>query len=366
MNGQKKLIDSVLGFSPTKYVWIDKPHKDLPNKVIVKFKSGQTGSLDVKDPLSALWAKMIDHQTKANLPVYVEIDEESGVITSVLIPHIFTVQKLETNERGILLVHLRPSQAIHAVLPNSPNFVAMRDSLQAALDDGSERLITATLNDLEIIDVRTPPEHPGDSEDDPPAPEPDPPVSPERAEEIFNDMYSENCVACSPSSDCITFQYPLNGCWIRAHLMVYKMHDYDPPETPQKLVIEGNLEPFAPNDPDCGTPWGWSWHIAPTLMVTQPDGEHKYVIDPSLASEPVTEAQWVSLNNPLDTPSLTTLDWSIYYPDLGGSTGGSTASEATALVHMDGYRGSLLSNCLTYGPPPYSCVKRLFFIIGHR
>jgi len=36
----------------------------------------------------------------------------------------------------------------------------MRDSLQTALDDGSERLITTTRDYLEIIDVRTPASNP--------------------------------------------------------------------------------------------------------------------------------------------------------------------------------------------------------------
>ena len=358
MNSQKKLIEGVQSFSPARESWVGKSREDLPNRLSMQFESGQAGSLDLKDPLSAHWANMIDRQTQAHLPVYVEIDEESGVITGVLIPQVFTVERLETDDRGNLLVYLHRSQAIHAVLPTDPNFETMRDSLQAAVDDGSERLITATLSDLEIIDVRIPPATPGDSEDDPPVPGPDPPVSPERAEEIFNDMYSENCAACSPSSDCITFQYPRNGCWIRAHLMVYKMHDYEPPETPQKLYIRGSLDPFAPNDPHCGAPWGWGWHIAPTLMVTLPGGDEKHVIDPALASEPITEAEWVNLNNPSGTPTLTTLDWTVYDPTLGDS-----ATEAQAQADMQRFRDALQTNCLTYGPPPYSCVKRLFFIM---
>ena len=190
MNSQRKLIDGVGSFSPARENWVDKSVEALPNKVSVHFKSGQVASLDLQDPLSAHWARMIDRQTQANLPVYVEIDEESAVITGVLIPRVFTVEKLETDDRGNLLVHLHQSQAIHAVLPSDPNFDALRDSLQAAMDDGSERLITSTLSDLEIIDVRIPPENPGDSDSDPAPPDPDPPVSPERAEEILGEMNS--------------------------------------------------------------------------------------------------------------------------------------------------------------------------------
>jgi hypothetical protein len=358
MYGQKKVLEAVQSFSPERDKWVSKPVEDLPESVTVSFKTGQTGRLDLKDPLSAHWANMIDRQAQANQPVYVEIDEETGVITELLIPQIFTVERLRTDEYGNLLVHLHQSHAIHAVLKSDTNFTAMRDSLQTALDDGSERLITSTLNDLEIIDVRKPQGNPSESYEPPPTPAPDPPVTPARAIQIFNDMNSESCAACNPSSSCITFLYPRNGCWIRAHLMAYKMRGYSPPEDPEKLFIEGSLDPYAPNDPDCGLTWGWGWHIAPTLMVSMPGGNEKRVIDPSLASGPVSEAEWTSLNNPSGTPNLTTLQWTVYNPKITGST----ATEAQAQSDMQLYRDALKSNCLTFGPPPYSCVKNMFFI----
>ena len=77
----------------------------------------------------------------------------------------------------------------------------MRDSLQAALNDGSERLITETRDDMEIIDVRTPSENPRGPTENPPAPAPDPPVTPARATDIFNDMNSHNCVGRSGIGD---------------------------------------------------------------------------------------------------------------------------------------------------------------------
>ncbi len=360
MHKPKALIDGIRSFSPAREKWVSIPAKDLPEKVTVHFKTGQTGRLDLKDPLSAHWANMIERQTQANKPVYVEIDEETNVITGVLIPQVFTVERLETDDRGNLLVHLHQSQAIHAVLGSNPDFAAMRDSLQAAMDDGSERLITSTLNDLEIIDVRTPPDNPGASNEDPPPPAPDPPVTPERANEIFSDMNSESCTPCNPSSTCNTFLYPKNGCWIRAHLMAYKMRGYTPPEDPEKIFIEGSLDPYAPNDPDCGLPWGWGWHIAPTLMVSLPSGDEKRVIDPSLASAPVSVSEWVNLNNPSSTPTLTPLLWTVYNPKITGST----ATEAQAQSDMQWFRDSLQTNCLTFGPPPYRLYQKPLFHNG--
>ena len=359
MYKQKALIDGVRSFSPTRENWVDKPVEDLPKKVTVHFKTGQTGRLDLKDPLSAHWANMIDEQAQANQPVYVEIDEETSVITNVLVPRVFTVERLETDERGNLLVHLHQSSAIYAVLQSDPDFAAMRDSLQTALDDGSERLITSTRDDLEIIDVRTPAGNPSGPLETPPPPASDPPVTPPRATQIFNDMNSETCVACNPSSTCIPFLFPDYGCQIRAHLMAYKMRDYTPPEDPEKIYIHGStLDPFVPNHPDCRLPWKWGWHIAPTLMVTLPGGDEKRVIDPSLASAPISETEWKNLNNPLSTPTLTPLAWTVYNPVLNN-----TATEAQAQQDMRDHRNELKTRCLTYGPPPYSCIKNLFFIL---
>jgi hypothetical protein len=359
MNGQIKLIDAVRSFSPTKENWAFQPMENLPKKLIVHFKTGQTGRLDMKDPLSAHWANMIARQAQANQPVYVEVDEETGVITNVLIPQVITVERLETDERGNLLVRMHQLSAKHAVLHSAPDFDAMRDSLQAALNDGSERLITSTRDDLEIIAVQIPPGNPSGSPEPPPPSAPDPPVTPDRAIEIFNDMNSETCVPCNPSSTCIPFKYPDDGCWIRAHLMVYKMHSYSPPEDPEKIYIQGDLDPFVPNHPDCRLPWGWGWHIAPTLMVTLPGGNERRVIDPSLASAPISETEWENLNNSSYTPTVTILPWTVYNP----RTSGSTATESQAQLDMQYYRDRLKERCLQYGPPPYSCVEDLFFIM---
>jgi hypothetical protein len=360
MNSQRKLIDNVRNFSPERTYWVDKPLDVLPKKVTVHFVMGQTGYLDMKDPLSAHWANMIDKRAQANQPIYVEIDIETSVIINVLIPRVFTVEQLNTDDYGNLLVYFHQSSAIHAVLHSDPNFAAMRDSLQTALNDGSERLITSTRDDLEIIDVQTPAGGSSGSPETPPPQEPDPPVTSARVTQIFDDMNSKTCVACNPSSNCISFLYPDDGCWIRAHLMAYDMRDYSPPEDPEKIYIHGcALDPFVPNHPDCHLPFGWGWHIAPTLMVSLPGGDEKRVIDPSLASTPISETEWKNLNNPLSTPTLTPLAWTVYNPRGQNST----ATESQANSAMQPYRDELKTRCLEFGPPPYSCTRRCFFII---
>lgn len=370
MYSQKKLVDGIRGFSPTREKWVSKPLEDLPKKVTVHFKTGQTGLLDMKSSHAVHWAEIIDRLEKENRPVYVEIDEESNVITKVLIPRVYRVERLDPDEHGNLMVRLQPSSAIHALLRSDPNFESMRASLQAALDDGSERLITETRDEHEIIDVRKPEGGPGGSSGTTPAPPTDPPVSEARAGEVFNNMNGESCAPCNPSSNCIPFLYPDDGCWIRAHMMCHLMRTggpdttTNPPEDPEKVWIYASLgnrlDPLTANHPDCRLPWGWSWHVAPTLMVSLPGGDDKRVIDPSLCPSPVSLADWKNRQRDLGA-SLYEGPWGDYNQFNDGL--GPSVSLADANQYMQDYRDDLKTRCDDFGPPPYNCTRNCFFII---
>ena len=133
MRGQRNLIDGVRDFSPARENWVDKPVEDLPEKFTVHFKTGQTSYLDLKDPLAAHRARRIDRQARAGKPVYVEIDQESNVITNVRIPQVYKVEQLNPDDYGNLLVPLQPSSTVHLLLKSNQDFESMRDSLQTAL-----------------------------------------------------------------------------------------------------------------------------------------------------------------------------------------------------------------------------------------
>lgn len=368
MYGQKKLVDGIHSFSPTRESWAAKPAKGVPDKVTVHFKSGTSGHLDMKDPRAVVWARIIDRLARENRPVYVEVDEETSVITNLLIPAVYKVERLDTDEHGNLIVQLQPSHAGHWLLHSDPNFESMRSSLQAALDDGSERLITETRDEHEIIDVRKSGEGPGGSLGSGPAPGGDPPVSETRAGEVFNNMNGQSCEPCNPSSDCIPFLYPDDGCWIRAHMMCRLMQAggpdtaTNPPEDPEKVWIHfGALVPVTTaNHPDCHV--SWSWHVAPTLMVTLPSGDEKQVIDPSLMPGPASEAAWKSRQ---EHPSavLTDAPWTDYNQPGDGAGSSISFAQASQDWFMKNCRDNLATRCHDFGPPPYSCAKDCFFII---
>lgn len=375
MHGQTKLIDGVSNFSPTRERWVSKPIEDLPDRLTVTFKTGQTGILDMKNPRAVHWAKRIDEMAQADKPVYVEIDQESNIITNVRIPRIYKIERLDPGDHGNLFVRLQPSSAIHLLLRSDPNFESMRDSLQAALADSSERLITETRDEHEIIDVREPENNPGE----PPGPEPtspptDPPVSGARAGKLFTNMKNESCSPCDPNidlpgqvADCIPFLYPDNGCWIRAHIMCHLMKNggpdftTNPPEDPEKIWI--NFGPGCPiyvptaNHPNCEVPW--CWHVAPTLQVIQPGGNKTWVVDPSVSPAPEFKNDWRDRQDP--SASLQEGLWMDY--NSFGDGYGPSVDLADAHSAMQYFRGELLDRCLDIGPPPYSCIKNLFFIM---
>lgn len=369
MINQKKLIDGIKSFSPSKEKWISKPPENLPDKVSVTLSDGQTGILDMKDPKAVVWAEIIAGLEQENKPVYLEVDEESNIVTNLLIPMVFKVVEMEPDEHGNIIFQLNPSCAFHGLLKSDPNFESMRASLEEALNDGTELLITETRDEHEIIDVRKPKEDSGGPPEPAPAVPDDPPITEARSIEVFNNMNNESCVPCNPDSDCITFMYPDNGCWIRAHIMCHLMRNggpnttTNPPEDPEKVWIRhspGNsLKPFAPNHPDCHIPFGgWAWHVAPILNTILTGGNEKLVFDPSLCSIPVTQAYWKSIQNDPGA-TLTETQWTAYNYE----TDTTNVSLSAARSYMNTYRNYLRTRCLDFGTPPYSCNKRCFFII---
>jgi hypothetical protein len=326
----------------------------------VKFEADQQGLLDLSHPRAAVWARMIDRLQRDNRPVYVEIDPDTRIITKLCIPEAASVLKINPHGEDIVYVSFHTSSARHYLRRSHPDFQQMLDALQTALDTNTTVLVTSTHDDFEIIDVRSLPTPFGiDTPPAPPAPPvPDPPVTWDRAVELFNMMSVQSCVPCSSTSPCIPYRYPYDGCWIRAHLMCYLMMAEG--ETPEKVWIDSagcNLLALSSNVPECHV--DWCWHVAPTLMVIQPSGpDLKMVIDPSLCDKPVTPEEWRLLQT--DTgATLTPTSWDKF------GHGGGTATQAQADSAMDYYRDRLDELCSDYGPSPYACpiVKNSFFIV---
>lgn len=333
----------------------------------ISFEGGRDAFLDLSYPVASSWAKTIAYLQDNNRPVFVDIDDDTNYIIRLLVPSAERVWRILPASEDIVYVSFSTANPRHYLRRSHSDFQQMLDDLQAALDSDTQVLVTATHPDYEIIDVRPVPASFGPNEEaapltpGPPPPPPGPPPPPvtlARATDLFNQMAALSCIPCASLTPCITFRYPYNGCWIRAHIMCYLMMDQG--ESPEKVWIESSgcdLVALSSNVPECQVEW--CWHVAPTLMVTQPDASViKMVIDPSLSNAPLSTGDWQALmTDPAST--LTYTDWTNYFQS------GGTATRAQAETDMQSFRNQLDTMCSTYGPSPYACpiVKKSFFIV---
>ncbi len=127
--------------------------------VTVKFQGGQSGLLDMSLPRSVVWAEVLHSMRETNQPAYVEIDPATNFITELLHPLAVQVGELKETDSG-MEVELIISHARHHLLRTRPDFRELLSALETAKKHGATVLVTETLNDHQIIDVR-PQEKPG-------------------------------------------------------------------------------------------------------------------------------------------------------------------------------------------------------------
>ena len=184
-----------------------------------------------------------------------------------------------------------------------------------------------------------------------------PAVTPQRAQQLFDLCASKMCCPASASAPCITFLYPDDGCWGRAHEMCRLM--IADGAQPEKVWIKGNLHPNSQNKPGCVV--GWGWHVAPTLQVDPGGGPQTWVIDPALFNGPVPQTTWKSIQlDPNAVLQASSAD--IFY--LGTFIGWNGDQTDPTYVQtnqvLDTYRNQLkLRSAGPDGPPPYfACMTK--------
>jgi hypothetical protein len=102
-------------------------------------------------------------------------------------------------------------------------------------------------------------------------------VSPEQAQQAYGII---------AGVDYLPFGYKADGCYARALYMSMELAAQRIPSSAQ--FLEGTLQP---------TPAiTWRYHVAPMVQVTGED--HRTILDPSLATGPVSLDEWIRLNNP--------------------------------------------------------------------
>jgi hypothetical protein len=358
---------------------LDRPPEEMlraERGLSVQLDGDRRVRLDPADERSAGLARVLDGLSKQRLPVYLEVDPATDFITRLLIPHVARVVDIRSIE-GALSVALEPSHARHLLPLGGEDAGVLERQLKDAVGTGRPVLVTED-DAHNIIDVRSFTPAPDGPPMPPfPPPRPRPPVkliwplewilrilrwlwwwicwpfwwwfrciSPTRAQQVFDAMAATSCNPLTVPAPCIPFLYPDDGCWARAHEMCRLMINMG--LHPRKVWIDGSLHVSTRNNPTCSV--YWNWHVAPTLCVRGPRWfqTQRMVIDPSLFSNPVTEATWKGVQGD-PSATLTHTDASVFWHGGGGDPGYVSTNSILAQ-----YRLALLNRSLASGPPPYA------------
>ncbi len=343
------IVDGVRGLSSTTEAAASVIGKPPARIIEVKFDSGMSGNLELKDRRSAVWADVLDNIRQSNQSAYVEIDPQTNVITEVLVPLAVKVGIITPFDNGDVEVELIISHAKHYLRRSNPDFQKLSDALKKAKDENKDVLVTEAPDIHDIIDIRPDPNPRAPVEMIAPQPVIEAPglvpILPQKAQELFDLVKSKTCCPASAAAPCIPFQYPDDGCWGRAHEMCRLIIAAG--VQPGKDWIYGSLKVRSANKPDCMVYWGW--HVAPTVEVS---GSGIMVIDPSLFNSPVTETAWKGGQGD-PSAALVPTTASVFYRSFSGYVSYDGDYSQTNQV-LNTYRNQLkIRSVSPSGPPPY-------------
>jgi hypothetical protein len=311
----------------------------------VVFAGGSSARLDLEDSRATGWLAALEQMRAAGLTAYVEVDPATGVIVEVLCPLPVVVGELRESDDGVD-VELVISHARHRLSRTNREFGELLAALRRAQENQEPVLVTETLDEHEIIDVRPDPKVRVESVETGESEVLGTPVTLAKANEMFTLVNNRTACSANPIAPGIPFTYPDDGCWGRAHEMCRLMIGAG--VRPDKVWIYGNLRVVSFNKPDCTV--GWFWHVAPTLTLTT--GE-TYVVDPALFPNPVPRATWASVQGDPGA-SLVPTGADVFHRGSDGALTFDPAYSETNSV-LARHRTKLqLRAAGASGPPPYS------------
>jgi hypothetical protein len=310
-------------------------------------------------------------------PVYVEVEPGTDVVARVLIPRITRVDRIEERDRELVL-QLAGSHAVVRLGLDEP----ASDEVVAEVRRSAEsRSLVLVVEDerhrvLDVVAFTPAPDGP----ELPPFPhlpvlKPDFPRPPfwrwwwgwliwwlwwrwlcpslTRAQAAFDQMSALTCAPITAPAPCITFMYPDDGCFARAHEMCRLMRASGlRPGKIWNYESSGHvLHVDTRNHPSCFVEW-W-YHVAPTLCVRTgpwwwPFLTTRMVIDPALFTGPVTTTDWKAIQQDPGS-TLTPTGWEPFWPD------GTTDPTFSETNYWLGYfRLQVVLRSAQSGPPPYT------------
>ncbi|TFG51038.1 MAG: hypothetical protein E4H37_08530 [Gemmatimonadales bacterium] len=151
----KALVDAVSEIARKATPRADKRAAPAPTLVSVNFQNGQSAYLDMSLSRSHVWAEVLQSLRETGQPAYVEVDEDSGVITELLLPRAVTVESITPREpEDGVNVALVISHARHTLNRSNARYDQLLRALESARKTKASVLVTEDLDTHEIIDVR--------------------------------------------------------------------------------------------------------------------------------------------------------------------------------------------------------------------
>ena len=151
------LIDEVRDISRERLAGRRAREARAESPIRVRFASGAAGRLDPAKQRDRVWAEVLQSLRDSNKPAYVEIDPDTGYITSLLLPQKFMVAAIRKTDTDDLEIELEISHARHHLRRGHPGFQRMFEVLERARREKSPVLVTESLDTSAIIDVRPAP-----------------------------------------------------------------------------------------------------------------------------------------------------------------------------------------------------------------
>jgi hypothetical protein len=253
--------------------------------------------------------------------------EQSGMLRAVGTLEVHKVLEIQDG-RAILT----GSQGRHRILSDQP--LVKGASFEVAIDPGTNDILWAQATDVvarELGGAEVKMSSPVDKLRS---------ISQVQAREFFD------VVRRQPH---IPFQYPVSGCWARAHEVcrIIERHlDKEPSDVVAKAWNYGDLKASSNNTPACSVEW--YYHVTPIVRV---DGALT-ALDPSLFDTPVPLEHWRQVqNDPNATLAFT--NWLVYFRGKSGSENAEAPYEAE--TDMQEMRARLFGQIYASGPIPYKC-----------
>ena len=376
MPNPNAIVDTIARVEPP----LDKPPAEILGEsergLTFEFPDGRRARLDRSNERAPALAGILEELRRRGKPVYLEVDPQTGLITRIQIPKVTHIEAVYANEAGDQVVDLPLSQGSHVLRRGSPDFEEWAALLQEALN---RRLpVILTENELhDVIDLRWYP-----NPDDVPFPRLGPPpwswrwpwrwfvdiydfilrlfswwlsaVTQTRANELFALMASKSCNPLTVPPPCITFLYPDDGCYARAHEMcrLISLEGVTARKVFNYANFDNGLVVSTKNHPSCQV--SWRYHVAPTLRIRLGfPSTQEQVVDPALFGTPVPTPTWQAKQTDPNA-TLVGTDATIYYRSKDGATVMYDPNYADTNTTLADFRLALQLRAAQDGPPPYA------------